>query len=285
MPEKAASALAVGLGHAAAQFPTDQRKMVARQQRRVSPGLTDRQIARNVSQAYVSYARYWVESFRLPHLNSETVTRGLTTQGYERYVLPALDKGAGVILALPHLGGWEWAGRWLADRGHQVTAVVERVEPPELFDWFADLRTDLGMRIVPLDAGAGREVLSALKNNEVVCLLSDRDLHRNGVEVDFLGETTTLPAGPATLSLRTGAPILPTAVYFGADRSSHHFGMVRPPLNTERTSGSLRADVTRVTQLLADELALLIRRAPSQWHMFQPNWPSDPGYWPDSQAR
>jgi KDO2-lipid IV(A) lauroyltransferase len=33
-----------------------------------------------------------------------------------------------------------------------------------------------------------------------------------------------------------------------------------------------------VTQLLAHELEFLIRRAPEQWHLFQPNWPSDPGY-------
>ena len=29
---------------------------------------------------------------------------------------------------------------------------------------------------------------------------------------------------------------------------------------------------------LASELEALIRRAPDQWHLFQPNWPSDPGY-------
>ena len=33
-----------------------------------------------------------------------------------------------------------------------------------------------------------------------------------------------------------------------------------------------------MTQYLARELEYLIRRAPEQWHLFQPNWPSDPGY-------
>ncbi len=278
VPEPVTTALAVAVGTLAARIPGTQREMVARHQRRVAPDATPSDIQRRVDQAYVSYLRYWMESFRLPHLDPEAVSRGLTTEGYERYVLPALEKGAGVILALPHLGGWEWAGRWLADRGHRVTAVVERVEPPELFDWFVDLRTDLGMNIVPLDAGAGREVLAALKNNEIVCLLSDRDLHRNGVEVEFLGESTTLPAGPATLAIRTGAPILPTAVYFSGPRGAHHLGVVRPPLDTTRRESSLRADVSRVTQMLADELAGLIARAPQQWHLFQPNWPSDPGF-------
>jgi phosphatidylinositol dimannoside acyltransferase len=283
IPGSVAADLATVIGTAVGRMPSAQRSMVARHQLRAQPGLTPRQLQHRIDRAYASYLRYWLESFALPHLDPITLTRGLTTEGYERYVLPALEGGSGVILALPHLGGWEWAGRWLADRGHRVTAVVERVEPPELFDWFVNLRTDLGMNIVPLDTGAGKEVLSALKNNEVVCLLSDRDLHRNGVEVDFFGERTTLPAGPATLGIRTGAPILPTAVYFSGSRGSHHLGVVRPPLDTQRSGVSLRSDVARVTQALADELSGLIRRDPSQWHLFQPNWPSDPGFRLSSQ--
>src|SRR5690606_17487239 len=92
--------------------------------------------------------------------------------------------------------------------------VVERLDPPELFEWFTGLRRALGMNVVGLGPGVGTEVLAALRRNEVVCLLCDRDLQRTGVPVEFFGETTTLPAGPATLGLRTGAPILPTAVYF-----------------------------------------------------------------------
>ncbi len=195
--------------------------------------------------------------------------------GYE-YVAEGLDRGKGVILALPHLGGWEWAGRWLALRGVKITVVVEQLDPPELFDWFVKLRSELGMTVVALGPDAGKAVLGALKRNEVVCLLSDRDLDGRGVEVEFFGERTTLPAGPATLGIRTGAPILPTAVYF-TPRYNGHFGLVRPPLDTTR-SGSLRDDVARVTQQLARELELLITRAPQQWHLFQPNWPSDPGY-------
>ncbi|MET0323866.1 MAG: lipid A biosynthesis acyltransferase, partial [Ilumatobacteraceae bacterium] len=92
----------------------------------------------------------------------------------------------------------------------------------------------------------------------------------------FFGERTTLPAGPATLGLRAGAPILPVAVYFTRRVNGHH-AIVRPPLDTERR-GKLREDVARLTQDLAHELEYLIRRAPEQWHLFQPNWPSDPGY-------
>lgn len=279
MPGIVADALTSPLALGASSASRTKRDTLARHLRRVDPTLDGVALRRAVNEAFDSYTRYYVESFRLPSLSARQVDAGLTTVGYDEYVLPALERGHGVILALPHLGGWEWAGRWLADRGHPVTAVVERIEPPELFEWFADLRADLGMTIVPLGDGAARELLGALSRNEVVCLLSDRDLQRTGVEVEFFGERTLLPAGPAMLGLRTGAPVLPTAVYFRGRSGTGHHGWVRPPLDTERTPGArLRDDVARVTQDLARELEILIRRAPTQWHLFQPNWPSDPGW-------
>jgi KDO2-lipid IV(A) lauroyltransferase len=276
LPGFAAQNLAPTIGLGANVASPERRAMMSRHLKRADPTLGGVRLRRAVQEAFDSYTRYWLESFRLPHLSRPAVERGLRTEGYD-HVVEALDHGNGVILALPHLGGWEWAGRWLVDRRHGVTVVVEAIEPPELFRWFADLREKLGMRVVPLGPSAGREVLAALKRNDVVCLLSDRDIQRTGIEVEFFGERTTLPAGPATLGLRAGAPILPTAVYF-TDRTDGHLGIVRPPIDAHRSGDGLRADVARVTQSLATELEHLIRRAPEQWHMFQPNWPTDPGY-------
>jgi phosphatidylinositol dimannoside acyltransferase len=63
---------------------------------------------------------------------------------------------------------------------------VEALQPPELFEWFVSLRTKLGMNVVPLGPNVAGEVLKALRNNEVVCLLCDRDLQGGGVVVRFL---------------------------------------------------------------------------------------------------
>lgn len=276
LPGLAAQGLAPALGFGASLASPERRAMIERHLRRADPTIGGVRLRRSVQEAFDSYTRYWLESFRLPHLRGSTVDLGMRVEGYQ-HVTDALDNENGVILALPHLGGWEWAGRWLVERGHGITVVVEKIQPPELFKWFVDLRGQLGMRVVALGPSAGREVIAALKRNDVVCLLSDRDIQRTGVEVEFFGETTTLPAGPATISLRTGAPLLPTAVYF-TDRTDGHLGIVRPPVDIARSGDGLRADVQRVTQSLAHELEYLIHRAPHQWHLFQPNWPSDPGY-------
>jgi phosphatidylinositol dimannoside acyltransferase len=275
-PGIVAAGLALPIGAGATLSNPERRQMIERHLRRVDPKLRGLRLRQASRDAFDYYARYWIESFRLPTLSRRTVAAGLRTDGYE-HVVDCLAEGRGVILALPHLGGWEWAGRWIADQGHRITVVVERLDPPELFDWFVELRSKLGMNVVPLGPGAAASVAKALADNHIVCLLCDRDLQRSGPEVEFFGERTRLPGGPATLALRTGAALLPTAVYF-TDRLDGHLGYVRPPMHVERSEGRLRADVERVTQDLAEELELLIRRAPAQWHLFQPNWPTDPGY-------
>lgn len=278
LPGVVAAGLANPLG-TGAQFASPRRRaMIERHLRRVNPQWSRWRLRAAVQDAFESYARYWIETARLPSLSREVVDAGMEVDGFE-HVTNALAGGNGVILALPHLGGWEWAGRWLVDQGYRVTVVVEKVDPPELFDWFKAQRAGHGMTVVSLGPEAGRATLRALRANEIVCLLSDRDIGGGGVDVEFFGERTTLPAGPATLGLRTGAPILPTGVYFTRRTNGHH-GLVRPPLPAERRA-TLRDDVARVTQHLAAELEHLIRRAPEQWHLFLPNWPSDPGYRPE----
>jgi KDO2-lipid IV(A) lauroyltransferase len=250
----------------------ERRVIVEANLRRVHGGtldpLTERRL---VNETFESYARYWLESFRLPGLTRAEVDAGFSYSGFE-HIEEARAEGTGVICALPHLGGWEWAAFWLTLVPRiPVTAVVEALEPPELFEWFVDYRRSLGMNVVPVGPDAGREVVQAIRNRDVVCLLSDRDISGTGVDVEFFGERTTLPAGPATLAFRTGAPLVPCAVYFTDDGREC---VLEEPLPVER-EGKLRADIARVTQDLAHALERLIRRAPEQWHLMEPNWPSD----------
>jgi lauroyl/myristoyl acyltransferase len=164
-----ASMTATGVGFTASFSSPAKRAMIERHLQRVNPKLRGASLRVAAQQAFDSYARYYVESFRLPSLSAKTVARTFKLDGYEQ-VPAALEQGKGCIIALPHLGGWEWAGRWLADQGVKITVVVEALDPPELFEWFADLRKALGMNIIPTGPNAGNAVMAALKRNEVVCL-------------------------------------------------------------------------------------------------------------------
>jgi phosphatidylinositol dimannoside acyltransferase len=272
LPGAVIDVLAPGVAGLAALRPGDQRAMVERHQRRVDPRLGGAELQRRVREVFRSYGRYYGESFRLPTIGAEELDRGLTLEGFE-HVEESLARGVGPMLVLPHLGSWEWCAYWLTRvRKVPVTAVVERVEPPALFDWFVEFRERIGMEIVPLGPDAGRSIVKAIKQAHVIALLCDRDIGGGGTEVTFFGETTTLPSGPAVLALRTGAPLIPTGVY--DQGGGHHHAILRPPIPVERR-GSFRDDVARITQAMAYDLEGLIRRAPEQWHLLQPNWPSD----------
>jgi phosphatidylinositol dimannoside acyltransferase len=248
------------------------REMVGRHQRRVrGPEATGRALDRAVAETFASYGRYWLEAFRLPRQDL------LALEG-ERFVVDgrdlvdkALAEGRGVVIATPHVGNWDLGAAWFASRGYQPTTVVEPIEPPELFDWFCSYRRALGMGIVPLGPEAGATLLKKLREGLMVGLVCDRDLAGTGVDVEFFGERTTFPAGPATLALRAGAPLLCGASYF---TDAGHRIVIRPPLDTSR-HGSIRDDIARITQAVAADFEVLIRRAPEQWHLLQPNWPSD----------
>lgn len=244
-----------------------------------------------------SYARYWVESFALPHLSITEIDRGFSFVGYSR-IEDVRATGQGPILVLPHLGGWEWAAAWLGRvSGVPVTAVVEALEPADVFEWFRRLRASYGVNVVPLGSQAFSQVTTAVREGHVVCLLADRDIGGTGVEVEFFGETTTMPVGPAVLSSRTGSPVLPTAVYFHRDQRITMVGRPIPPdtmLSPGAADGASvpakdgrrerlpveekptgRRRYRHLTQLYALELERLIIAAPSQWHLLEPNWPSD----------
>jgi phosphatidylinositol dimannoside acyltransferase len=231
------------------------------------PAVLDRYLTR----AMGTYGRYWTEGAKLPAITRGTVTQRIRFAEGEHHLRDALATGRGVILALPHVGSWEWGGTFLADLGWPMTAVAERLEPPELFEWFAAKRVEMGIGIIALDDGAGGAIAKILRGGGLVGLLCDRDLQDNGIPAVLLGSPTTVPAGPAMLALRTGAVLLCAAVYSGPGRD-HHV-VVTPPIDTER-HGALRVDVGRVTQSVTDELGWLIRRAPEQWHVLQANWPT-----------
>ncbi len=241
----------------------------AHMRRVLGPDVSDETIDNATRDCFAAYGRYWAEAFRIATLSRAELDAGMEWEGMG-HVEAAVAKGNGAILAMPHIGGFDWGGAWFAASGYDTTVVAETLEPPELFAFFKQLRESFGMEVVGLGDAAGSAIIRRLRNNGLVGLVCDRDIAGTGTEVEFFGYPTTIPAGPATIALRTGAAVLPCAAYFEAN--GLHRGVIRPPLEIERRGG-LRDDVQRITQALAHEFEHLISVAPEQWHVLQSNWP------------
>ncbi len=217
-----------------------------------------------------SYARYWREAFRLPSMDLTAVARRVDEVFIGADLLRAdIDAGRGGVLALPHSGNWDMAGVWLAQTFGTFATVAERLKPESLYRRFVDYRESLGFEVFPLSGGERppfEQLADRLRSNMFVCLMADRDLTRNGVQVDFFGAPTRMPAGPAKLAVATGAPLHPAHVHYAGDNC---VVQIHEALDT--SSG----DVTAITQALADKFAEGIAAYPQDWHMLQPQWLAD----------
>lgn len=216
-----------------------------------------------------SYARYWLEVFRLPVIPAERLNEGTRDVGHLPAAFEALDQGRGVIFALPHMGNWDQAGAWIIGQGAgSFTTVMERLEPESLYKRFVAFREGLGMEVLPASGGGRPFAILAqrLQAGKLVCLPCDRDVTGHGIEVDFFGEKARMAPGPAALAAQTGAALMPVVLWFEGDGWGVDVGAEIPVPDDE---GDGRERVVAMTQQLARFFEDGIRAHPQDWHMLQ----------------
>jgi len=273
LPRPAAATLfRVGADRAHRRGAASVRRLAANLRRVVGPDLPAAEFDQLTRDAVRSYARYWMEMFRLPSLSRQQRLAGFHLAGGEM-LAANVAAGRGSVVALPHAGNWDAAGAWVAANDWPLTTVAERLRPEGVYNRFVAVRQRLGMEIIPATGGPRPPfdvLLDRLDAGHVVPLLADRDLSARGVEVTFFGGRTRMPAGPALLALRTGAPLYVTTMWFEPDRA--HGALDGPVPLPDPSVGSLDVRVRLLTQQIADRLAAGIARHPQDWHMMQRLW-------------
>ena len=215
-----------------------------------------------------SYARYWLEVFRLPVIPIERIVSGMHVNAEgEAELFANLKAGRGVVIALPHMGNFEQAGGWVVARGAgSFTTVAERLRPESVYEAFVRFRESLGMEVLPLTGGQSPfgTLVQRLRAGKLVCLVSDRDLKDTGVEVQMFGETARI-ASSAALAVHTGAALLPVATWFeGDDWGAHIYEEIPVP-----QSGTRAEKIAAMSQQLARVFETAITVHPQDWHMLQ----------------
>jgi len=258
---------AAGAGRAARRPGPGTQRLRTNLRQVIGPDRSEAELDALVRAALRSYARYWLEAFRLPSMSRAEVLKTFRLYG-EEMLGADVASGRGAVVALPHGGNWDLAGAFVAAKGWPITTVAERLKPEKLFERFLAFRRGLGMEILPATGGerpAFDVLLERVQAGVVVPLLADRDLSSRGVEVEFFGATTRMPPGPALLALRSGAPLYTAAMWFEADRACARLdGPIPFPQD-----GPLDVRVRQLTQQVADGFAKGIGEHPEDWHMLQ----------------
>jgi len=274
VPEPVAYGLARGVGGLAARV-SKKRTIVAKNLSRITGEPVDSaRVQGLVVDAFRSYARYWLETFRLVREGREFFLDRFRAQ-HEGRLAESIRRHGGCIVVVTHLGNWDAAGAWAASLGYRLVSVAEVLRPRRMFDFFLEHRSRLGMVIYPAEKGVTDKLVEEIKNGAIVAILGDRDLKGTGPEVTFFGEKTTLPGGAASLALRTGVPPLVAGVYGTRFEDGKRGWDADIGEQVEMPEGEGQAAVAELTRRIGERLEDLIAQRPEEWHVLQPFWPSD----------
>jgi KDO2-lipid IV(A) lauroyltransferase len=217
--------------------------------------------------ALKSYARYWIDSFLLPDWSvDEIISKVEVINGH--YLTDSIASGKGCIVAIPHSGNWDLAGAFYSCTFSPVVTVAEHLKPEKLFKQFLEFRLDLGMEVLDLESRTVPILSRRLKAGEMIALVADRDISNSGVEVTFGPGKASFPAGPALLSLHTGAHLITAVITYNEKGIVITFGA---PITTQGNS-SKEESIADLVQQVATRMYEEISRKPEDWHMLQKIW-------------
>jgi KDO2-lipid IV(A) lauroyltransferase len=236
-------------------------------QRILGPQADQAEINRRVRATFDNILYNYFDLFRLPALNPQTIERLVTVRGWE-HVETALAEERGIVMTSAHLGNIEVVLYAMLLRGLAITIPVERVEPPELFEYICALRMSHGLQLIPVD-GSLLSLIRTLKKGGVAGLAADRDITGSGQVVNFFGHPAQLPDGHVRLALKTGAPIV---LGFSRRNPDHTYqACFLPPFHPP----AARTEEERVQaglKLIAAEMEKAISQNPEQWTVTVSIW-------------
>jgi len=263
LPLKLADKLAAGIGLLFCYFVRHKREYIRNNLEHIFSGeeIEPEQINHYIKRTFINFARMMTDFFRLSYMQKEDFD--VERDGIEN-ADRALAAKRGCILITLHLGNWDYAGAYLAAYGVPIIALVEETDP-EMFDLYTRNRERTGMKTFPVQRSA-IAFLQTIKQNKVLAIVADRDIMKNGVEVDFYNGRRSIPRGLAEIIIRKKIPVVFGHMVFNPPGKKHRYlGKIEPPFVFEGTAQEFN-------RLMVSTFEDYIRRYPDQWFVFHPEW-------------
>ena len=235
--------------------------------KRVMPNISERELEDLTKDGMRSYLRYWFDTFRLNKWSKSRIIE-TTFVVRENLLRDPIETKEGCIIALPHAGNWDHAAAYFCSTGIPLTAVVEKLKPEAIFKKFLAYRQSIGIEAISHKEKTIPILMERLNQGKLIALVADRDMSRNGIEVNFLGGIAKMPAGPAILAIKTGSPLVTAYIrYFDKGIEITFDETIKLPV-----AGGEDEQIKIVTQSMADNFAKRIKDSPVDWHMLQRIW-------------
>lgn len=232
----------------------------------LGPEADDTRVKRAARAVLRNTAKNYFDLIKIPHMKPGDMARNITSHNWQNFE-DALKKGNGVIIITAHLGSFDTAVQIFAFRSIKTTVMVEPLKPPSLHRHVTGLRQSNGISFLPAEIGAMGALIRCLHRGEVILLVSDRDIVKNGLKVKFFGEETTLPTAAARIAMKTGAAVIPAFNLRRADGGYDAY--FEPAVDIIPTGdGALEKNVENIAQVMEK----YIKSCPEQWVVLSPVW-------------
>jgi Kdo2-lipid IVA lauroyltransferase/acyltransferase len=216
--------------------------------------------------AYINIATTFAEMLLFPKLHGKVLD--MVDLEEVRVVHEAISHGRGVMLISGHFGSWEMNGASMTTSGIPVVIVAKKQANPLVDTWITRYRKELNMSIISPGAPV-KHLVRALRNGEVVGLISDQDAGRKGVFVPFFGRLASTTRGAAELALRYNTPLV-ACMTIRLSPGKYKTLVRNVEVLSDDTVESLTA---RYTKVMED----IIRLYPEQYFWMHRRWKTRPG--------
>jgi lauroyl/myristoyl acyltransferase len=229
----------------------------------------DDELKQAAKDVFRNFAKYLVDFFRFSKMSPAYINRFIKLEGLSN-IEDALKYGKGVIMLSAHLGNWELGAFAMGTLGYPINAVVLTHRNVRINDFFKAQRAMGKLKSIEFGASL-RAAFKALKNNELLALLGDRDFSNNGLPMIFFGKpVASMPKGPAALSYRTGAAIVPSFITRNGD-DTFTFAFEKPILPPE-AAGDEDSAIKGIMEKYLPIIESYVKRYPGQWYVFRNFW-------------
>lgn len=264
------------LGRFACRVLGSKRKLAQRNVERVFPDLPADETRRVVARCFEHFGAYFLEVVSASRLDREALLSRFDASGWEN-LEAALPGSRGCFLTTGHYGTWELAmfplAAWAAERGRTLHAVARPLDNPKIDRALRSSRERFGVEIID-KAGAAHKMLNAYRRGGLVAIVIDQHVRKSaGIQVPFFGDPAWTSPVLATLSLRTGAPVVPFTCVPGSD-DGHYRLKIREPIepdvrDSDLSEAEAEAEMTR-RYLAAVEHD--VREQPEYWLWMHRRW-------------
>lgn len=227
---------------------------------------------------FYKYARNWTDIMLMMRLSGARLDALIGRHSDRGALNEALSKGNGAILITPHFGNWELGGLGLADRGERLNILTFREPDKRVNEMRERVRAARGIRFIYVNRNDASplaiiEAVNALRRNEILALLGERDGSSHTITLDFFGKPAAIPVGAAYLAMASGAPVIPVFVPLEEGR---YATLIDEPIYFPARHGGHTAAVRAGTERILRVFEKYIRRYPDQWYNFFDYWQEKP---------